>query len=171
MRKRSIMSNFVSPTRAVFSNKPYLLLAIVIASAVWIVLNVFDQVLFFSPVLAFYIPDYAVAGFAISNIATALMGIVVSMIVYAVRNTKSRMGASFYPGPTLGIFSSACASCTSIGLFLVSTFGAAGVATSAFITNYQIPIRLISIGLLIWAYYSVCRKLTTSCSTDIPKKD
>jgi hypothetical protein len=31
------------------------------------------------------------------------------------------------------------------------------------LTNHQIPIRVISILLLIWAYYSISRKLTRSC--------
>ena len=157
--------------KMVFSNRVYVFTAIISAVVFWIFLNVFDQTLFFSPFVKFYLPDYAVLGFIVSNITAALLGVVISMNIYALRHTKSKIGAPFFSGSAAGIVSSACASCTSIAFFLVSTFGAAGAVTSAFITNYQIPIRLISIGLLIWAYYSVHRKLVTSCSTDIQKKD
>jgi len=48
--------------------------------------------------------------------------------------------------------------------FLVSTLGAAGVTASNFLSNFQIPLRLLSIGLLAWAYYSVSGELMKSCT-------
>jgi hypothetical protein len=154
---------FVRATRTVFSSKAYDGIAIGSAILLWVFLNMFDQLLFFSPVPTFYLPSYAIPSFIISNITAGLFGLVISMNIYALRHAKAKPGASFLSGSTLGIASSACVGCSSAGFFLASTFGAAGAATSAFVTNYEIPLRLASIALLIWAYYAVCRKLTSIC--------
>jgi len=149
----------------VFSNRTYAALSVAVAAAFWIIFNVLDGLLFFSPVVTFYypLPEDSVPGFILSNITAALVGIVVSMNVYIFRNQKLRFGTSFFSGSTLGTVSSMCASCSSIGFFLVTTFGAAGVLASSFMTNYQLPLRLVAISLLIWAYYSAHRQITTSC--------
>ena len=151
--------------RLVFSNRTYAALSVAVAAAFWIIFNVLDGLLFFSPVVTFYypLPEDSVPGFILSNITAALVGIVVSMNVYIFRNHKLRFGTSFFSGSTLGTVSSMCASCSSIGFFLVTTFGAAGVLASSFMTNYQLPLRLVAISLLIWAYYSAHRQITTSC--------
>jgi hypothetical protein len=56
-----------------------------------------------------------------------------------------------------------CASCSSVGFFLVSMLGSAGIAASSFMSNYQLPLRLVAIGLLLWALYSTHRRITASC--------
>lgn len=160
------MSQFSLATKTVFSSKVYLSIATAIAITFWIFLNTFDQILFFSPIVTFYLPTYAIFGFILSDMISILVGIVISMNIYALRH-RSKIDASLFSGPALGIVSGACVSCSSFAFILVSVFGAAGVATSAFLTNYQIPLRLVSIGLLIWAYYSVNRKLAGTCTNRI----
>jgi hypothetical protein len=61
-----------------------------------------------------------------------------------------------------------CVGCSSIGVFLATTFGAAGAATFSFMSNYQIPFRLLAIGLLAWAYYSAHRRIAKSCAVGKP---
>ena len=155
-------------TKMVFSNWPYAAMAAAVAALFWIIFNVFDQLLFFSPVLVFYLPGDAVAGFVLSNITCILMGLVVSMNVYVLRHSKKLKVSlsSLFSGSTLSVLSSTCASCSSIGFILISAFGGAGVTVSAFLTNYQTPLRVVSILLLIWAYYSISKKLTESCKID-----
>jgi len=151
--------------RTVFSNWPYLLITGGTATVFWIVFNVFDQLLFFSPIVIFYLPDDAVIGFILGTLTAILLGIVVSMNVYVFRHSKLKIGfAAFFSGSTVSVLSSTCASCSSLGFLLVSTLGAAGVTASSFLSNYQIPMRLLSIGLLAWAYYSVSRQLMNSCA-------
>jgi hypothetical protein len=70
----------------------------------------------------------------------------------------------FFSGSTLSMISSTCASCSSVGFLLVSTFGGIGVTASTFLSNYQTPLRVISIALLVWALYSASNKLTQSCA-------
>lgn len=159
-------SNATLSARMVFSDKSYVALTIAVAVAFWIIFNVLDGLLFFSPIVNFYypIPQDAIPGFIASNIMAALVGIVVCMNVYVFRNSKAGVSkSSFFSGSTLGTVSSMCASCSSVSFYLATTFGAAGVAASSFMSNYQLPLRLIAVGLLIWAYYSAHRRITKSC--------
>jgi hypothetical protein len=153
--------------RMVFSSKTHVALAVAVATAFWVIFNYFDGLLLFSPTIDFYtpIPSGAIPGFVFSNITAPLVGIVVSMNVYIIRNFRSaKMGTSFFSGSILSTASSMCVGCSSIGVFLATTFGTAGAATSSFMANYQIPFRLLAIGLLAWAYYSAHRKITKSCT-------
>ena len=173
LRSRLLLSSsFLRPSHLFFSFKLvffsywlYIALAGAISSIFWIIFSVFDQLLFFSPIFAFYLPDDALVGFILSTITAVLMGIVVSMNVYIIkhsRNLKLAIG-SLFSGSTLSMISSTCASCSSIGFLLVSTFGGIGVTASTFLSNYQIPLRIMSIALLVWALYSAVDKLTRSC--------
>src|SRR6266487_2710787 len=153
------------PTRMVFSNWPYIVIAAAVVALFWIIFNVLDQLLFFSPVLAFYLPSDAVAGFILSDIMSILMGIVVSMNVYVLRHSKKLKlsVSSLFSASSLSVLSGTCASCSSLGFVLISTFGGVGVSVSTFLTNYQTPLRVISILLLIWAYYTISKKLNEIC--------
>lgn len=148
-------------------------ISVIVFSSFWIIFNVFDQLLFFSPILYFYIPDDAQIGFVITNISAALLGIVVSMNTYVIKTSKLRINkSSLFTGSLLGIVSSACASCSSIGFLIISTFGGAGIIATGFLTNYQIPLRILSIAIMIWALYVVNNKITKSCmlnNSDSPK--
>ncbi len=159
-----IKGRLILSFKMVFSNWIYVLITGGIASIFWIVFNVFDQLLFFSPILIFYLPDDAVVGFILSNITSILLGIVVSMNVYVLKHSKLKISmTSFFSGSTVSVLSSTCASCSSLGFLLVSTFGGAGIAASTFLSNYQTPLRILSLALLIWALYSISNKLTKSC--------
>jgi hypothetical protein len=157
--------SIIISSKLVFSRWPYLVLGGAVTIVFWIIFNVFDQLLFFSPVATFYLPDDAVAGFIISNITAVLAGVVISMNLYVIRHSKGlKVGIlSLFSGSSISVLSSTCASCSSLGFLLISTFGGLGVIASTFLTNYQMPLRVISILLLIWAYYSISRKLTRSC--------
>jgi hypothetical protein len=167
-----LLSSFLRPSHlffsiklVFFSNWLYIALAGAVSSILWIIFSIFDQLLFFSPIFVFYLPDDAITGFILSTITAILMGIVVSMNVYIVEhsgNLKIDIG-SLFSGSTLSMISSTCASCSSVGFLLVSTFGGIGVTASAFLSNYHIPIHIMSIALLMWALYSASKKLTKSC--------
>ena len=160
-------SPLVLPFKIVFSKWSYILIAFATALGFWIVSTSFDQLLYFTPIVFFYLPEDAVVGFILATITSILLGIIVSMNIYIFKNSKMKIKAtSFFSGSSLGILSSTCASCSSLGFLLVSTLGAAGVTASTFLSNYQIPLRLLSIGLLAWAYYSVSRGLIKSCTVN-----
>jgi hypothetical protein len=163
-----IIRAMILSIKIVFNSWTYIAVAGAVASIFWIIFNIFDQLLFFSPVFVFYLPDDAFIGFILSNITAILLGIVVSMNIYVLRHShrSGTIFASFFSGSTISILSSTCASCSSLGFLLVSTFGGVGVTVSTILSNYQMPLRIVSIALLIWAFYSISIKLTKSCSID-----
>jgi hypothetical protein len=142
----------------------YIGLTILVFTLFWIFFNVFDELLYFSPILYFYLPNDAIAGFILSTASALLLGVIVSMNIYLLGNSSIKLDKSLISSSFLTILSSACASCSSIGFVLISTFGSAGIIATAFLTNYQIPLRLVSIGILILALYTVCRRTTNNCT-------
>ena len=161
------MSRFLLTIRIVFGNSFYVVLAIATAVLFWVIFNILDDLLFFSPILVFYLPNDAITSFVLSNVTSMLLGLVVAMNAYIFRHTRTRINkASLFSGSTLSVITSACASCSSLGFFLISTFGSVGLLASTILSNYQIPLRLISIGLLFWATYSASKRLATSCVLD-----
>src|SRR5918992_972970 len=165
-------SMFIS-IKLVFSHWAYIALAGTIATILWIVFNIFEQLLFFSPIVVFYLPEDAINGFILSNITAILLGIVVSMNIYVLKHSRGIKlnAASFFSGSSLGVLSSTCASCSSLGFLLVSTLGGAGIALSTFLSNYQTPLRIVSIVLLLWAYYSVSIRLTRACKIKLDRSE
>lgn len=151
--------------RTVFSKIAYSCIAIAVAIALWTIFNALDGLLLFSPVLTFYypLPADAIPGFFLSIITAALAGVVVSMNIFIIRSRLKPEKSSLLSGSTLGTISSMCAGCSSVGFYLASTFGAAGVAASSFLANYQFPLRLAALALLIVAYYAASKKIVASC--------
>jgi hypothetical protein len=146
------------------SDRLYVAIAAAVFATFWIVLNVFDQLLFFSPVVTFYLPDDAITGFILTNITSVLMGILVAMNMYIFRDSiRLKFDKSIFSGSLLAIASSACASCSSIGFLVTSTFGGFGIVTIDLLTNYQTPLRVISIVILLWALYHVQNKIIKPC--------
>ena len=75
-------------TSVLLNNRVHLAIVVGIAVAFWIAFNVLDQLLFFFPFLDFYLPSDALPTFVLSNVTSVLMGLVVSMNVYILRNLK-----------------------------------------------------------------------------------
>ena len=169
-KKQQTLSNLKTTVplsfKMVFHDRLYIAIAAAVFTIFWIAFNIFDQLLFFSPVVTFYLPDDSTPGFILANITSVLMGILVAMNVYVIRNSKLKLDKSLFSGSILGIASSACASCSSIGFLVISTFGGFGILATDFLTNYQTPLRIISIGILLWALYSVHSKITKPCTFD-----
>lgn len=155
-----ILSSFTQ----VFQNRFYIFLASLIFTSFWIMFSVLGELLFFSPILVFYLPSDAIPVFILSNVISALMGIVLSMNLYVLKNTKVKINKSSFFGSIVGMAAGGCASCSTLGFVLLTSFGAAGVAASTFLSMYQIPLLISSTGLLFWSYYSIHNKLTKSCT-------
>jgi hypothetical protein len=93
------------------------------------------------------------------------MGILVSMNVDAIRHSKLKISRkSLFSGSSLGIMSSVCTSCSSVGFLLISMFGSIGVIATNLLTIYKIPLRIISVAILIFALYTVHKRVLQSCA-------
>src|SRR5919106_5006996 len=76
--------------KLVFYHWTYVTLAGTTATIFWIVFSVFEQLLFFSPIVVFYLPEDAIMGFIFSTITAILLGIVVSMNVYVFEHSRGK---------------------------------------------------------------------------------
>ena len=154
--------------KVVFSIPTYVLITIAIAIPFWILFNVFDQLIFFEPIWIFYLPEDAITGFILTTIVTILIGMLVSINIYVIRHSKLKISrGSLFSGSSLSIISGVCSSCSSVGFLLISTFGSIGIVASNLLTIYQIPLRIISVAILIFALYSIHKKIVRSCVMDL----
>ena len=154
--------------KVVFSIPTYVLIAAAIAIPFWILFNVFDQLIFFEPIWIFYLPEDAITGFILTTMVSILLGILVSMNIYAIRHSRLKISrGSLFSGSSLSIISGVCSSCSSVGFLLISTFGSIGIVASNLLTIYQIPLRIISVAILIFALYSIHKKIVRSCVMDL----
>ena len=71
------------------------------------------------------------------------------------------MSSSIF-GTFVGSAAGAC-SCGPIGFAVSSTFGSVGATTTAFLTNYELPIRIIAITILVITYFTTIKSLKTEC--------
>ena len=150
--------------KVVFSTPTYILIAAAVAIPFWILFNVFDQLIFFEPIWIFYLPDDAVTGFVLMTMISILLGMIISMNVYVITHSKLKISRkSLFSGSSLSIISGVCSSCSSVGFLLISTFGSVGIIASNLLTIYQIPLRIISVAILIFALYSIHKRITQSC--------
>lgn len=155
--------------KIVFSSPVYVMIAAVLTLFFWIIFNMFEQLLFFSPIIIFYLPEDAQTGFMLTNIMSILLGLVISMNIYLIKNSVLNLSKSMFSGTAFGLASSTCASCSSFGFLTVSAFGGFGVLATNFLTNYETPIRIISIAILMYSVYAIHNKITKSCLIDIKR--
>ena len=162
------MSN-ISAIQMVFVNRSYIALAVAISVGFFILFNTLDEYLFFSPILVFHVPLDAVTNFSLSVAITTFLGIVISMNVYMFKKLQVGLkgNSSWLSGSFIATATGACG-CTSLGFAVISTFGGAGILASSFLTNYQIPLKIVSLAILFAAYYYVRKNMIRTC---INRKD
>ena len=162
------MNSIPLSVKVVFSTPTYILIAGAVAILFWILFNVFDQLIFFEPIWIFYLPEDAIAGFILTTVVSILIGMLASMNIYVLRHSKLKIkSGSLFSGSSLSIISSVCGSCSSVGFLLISTFGSVDVIASNLLTIYQIPLRIISVAILIFALYTIHRRITQNCVIDV----
>lgn len=150
--------------KLVFTNFRYIGLSGAIFTAMIIPLSYIAEYLFLKPKITLFVPEYSAFGFVLIIAVSTLTGIVLSMGVYRIvmlKSSKKKMGSGFI-GSMIGASAGAC-SCGSIGFAVISVFGAVGGAATSFLANYEIPLRLLSIAILIATYFYMVRGLTAEC--------
>ena len=92
-----------------------------------------------------------------------LSSLAVSMNIYRVKLIKEtkKIGSSIV-GTIIGASAGAC-SCGPIAFSVITTFGTAGSIASSFLTLYEIPIRLTSIGILGIVIFVTTKSLSREC--------
>ena len=127
------------------------------------------EYLFFEPYLVFYVPEYEILNFLSIFVICALTGLVLSMSIFRIRflqasTKKLRTGIL---GSIVGAGAGAC--CGGIGVALISIFGAVGGVATSILTNFEIPLRIISIAVLIFTYFMIVKDLNRECKVKFDK--
>jgi len=151
--------------KLVFADYRYIILAAAIFVGMLIPLSIISEFIFLEPYIIVHIPSGGEISFFLILVVSALSGLVLAMNVYrinAFRNSpKKKMGGGLF-GSLIGAAAGAC-SCGPIGFAVISTFGVAGGIATAFLANYEIPIRLVAIAILAYTYYATVKSLAVEC--------
>jgi len=127
-------------------------------------LSIISEYIFLEPYIIAHLPEGTEFGLVLIIAVSALSSLVIPMNVYRIRiiqTSKRKISGSVF-GSIIGAAAGAC-SCGPIGFAVISTFGSVGAVTTSFLTNYEIPLRLGAIALLIFVYYTTVRSLKIEC--------
>ncbi len=150
--------------KVVFSNYQYVILASIIFVGLLIPLLIISEYIFLEPYIVGHIAQDREFGFFLIVLVSALSGLVLTMNVYRIkilRTATRKMGGGLF-GSIIGSAAGAC-SCGPIGFAVISTFGSIGGVATAFLTIYEIPLRIGAIALLVFVYYTTTTSLKVEC--------
>ena len=150
--------------KVIFSNFKFLALSLIIFSSMMVLLLLVSEFIFLEPYFVTHIPSGSELGFILIITLSALSALVIPMNLFRItnlKNSKQKMSGSIF-GSIIGSAAGAC-SCGPIGFAMISTFGSVGAIATAFLTNYEIPIRVVAIAILVITYFTTIKSLKTEC--------
>ena len=149
--------------KLVFSNYRYSTISILITLGLFFSLSIVSEYLFIEPYVVFAVYPDTAFNFSLIVIISILAGMVVGMNIFRVRLVKKvrKIGSSI-TGTVIGASAGAC-SCGPIGFSIITTFGTTGSIASSFLTNYEIPLRLISIAILVLVLWTTLKSVSKEC--------
>ena len=147
----------------IYSNPSYILILIGIFFLLFIPLIIISEFLFFEPFLVFSIYPETTLSFSLIVTLSLFSAFAVSMNIYRVKLIKEtkKIGSRII-GTIIGASAGAC-SCGPIAFSIITTFGTAGSIASSFLTVYEVPIRLTSIGILVIVIFVTTKSLSREC--------
>jgi len=154
----------IQTIKLVFTNFKYLVLSFSIFVTMLIGLLIMSEYIFLEPYVVSHIPSGTEFGFVLIVMISALSALVLPMNIfriYILKSSKQKMGGGVF-GSIIGAAAGAC-SCGPIGFAVISTFGSVGATATAFLTNYEIPIRIIAIAILSITYFTTVKSLKVEC--------
>jgi hypothetical protein len=153
--------------KLIFFNLQFFGLSLLIFSSLMLVLLYISEFIFFQPYFVTHIPSGSELDFFLIVLLSVLSALVIPMNLYRItnlKNSKQKMSGSVI-GSVMGSIAGAC-SCGPIGFAVISTFGSVGATATAFLTNYEIPIRIIAILILGVTYFTTIKSLKSECKVN-----
>ena len=147
-----------------FSRYPYVILAGIIFVCMFIPLSILSEFLFIEPFVIFHIIEDRITSFVLIVSISFMSAIVIPMNIYRIRTLRKSTAkiSGGIVGSIIGASAGIC-SCGPIGFSIISTFGMVAGTATAFLTNYEIPLRLASLGLLCLVYYTTVKSISIEC--------
>jgi len=150
--------------KLVFSSYHYVILAAIVFASMLIPLSILSEFIFTEPFFIINITESSSISFMLILGVSIMSAIVIPMNVYRIKTlqkSSSKIGGSVI-GSIIGASAGIC-SCGPIGFSLISTFGTVAGTATAFLTNYEIPLRVGSIAILCLVYYTTTRSISSEC--------
>jgi hypothetical protein len=157
----------VQTIKLVFSNFKYIILATSIFVPMLIGLLILSEYIFLEPYVVSHIPSGSEFGFVLIVILSSLSALVIPMNIFRInilKSSKQKMGGGIF-GSIIGAAAGAC-SCGPVGFAVISTFGSVGATATAFLTNYETPIRFLAIAILVVTYFTTVKSLKIECKVN-----
>jgi len=129
-------------------------------------LSILSEFLFIEPFFVIHVIEDRAFGFTLLVAISFMSAVVIPMNIYRIRTLQkstTKIGGSLL-GSIIGASAGIC-SCGPIGFSIISTFGTVAGTATAFLTNYEIPLRLVSLGLLCLVYYTTAKSISVECKT------
>ena len=129
-------------------------------------LSILSEFLFIEPFFVFHVIEDRIFNFTLLVGISFMSAVVIPMNIYRIRTLQkstAKIGGSLL-GSIIGASAGIC-SCGPIGFSIISTFGTVAGTATAFLTNYEIPLRLVSLGLLCLVYYTTTKSISVECKT------
>ena len=148
----------------VFSSYPYVLVAGIIFVCMFIPLSILSEFLFIEPIFVIHVIEDRAFSFTLLVAISFMSAVVIPMNIYRIRTLQkstTKIGGSLL-GSIIGASAGIC-SCGPIGFSIISTFGTVAGTATAFLTYYEIPLRLVSLGLLCLVYYTTAKSISIEC--------
>ena len=144
----------------------HVMLAITIFVCMFIPLSILSEFLFIEPFVIFHVIEDRIVSFALIVFISLMSAIVIPMNIYRIRTLQKSMTkiSGSVLGSIIGASAGIC-SCGPIGFSIISTFGTVAGTATAFLTNYEMPLRLASLGLLCMVYYTTAKSISFECKT------
>ena len=155
----------IQTIKLVYSNFKYVVLASTIFVSMMIGLLILSEYIFLEPFVVAHLPSGSELGFVLIVMISVLSALVIPMNVFRInilKSSKRKMGGGIF-GSIIGAASGVC-SCGPVGFAIISTFGSVGATATAFLTNYEIPIRIIAIAILAVTYFTTVKSLKVECN-------
>ena len=147
-----------------FSSYSYVLLAGIIFVSMLIPLSILSEFLFIEPFFVIHVIEDRTFSFTLLVAISFMSAVVIPMNIYRIRTLQkstTKIGGSLL-GSIIGASAGFC-SCGPIGFSIISTFGTVAGTATAFLTYYEIPLRLVSLGLLCLVYYTTAKSISIEC--------
>ena len=142
----------------------YAILSVIIFVCMFVPLSIISEFLFVEPFIIFHVIEDRVTSFVLIVSISLMSAIVIPMNIYRIRTlqTSTTKISGGIVGSIIGASAGIC-SCGPIGFSIISTFGMVAGTATAFLTNYEIPLRLASLGLLCLVYYTTVKSISIEC--------
>jgi uncharacterized membrane protein YraQ (UPF0718 family) len=130
----------------------------------FIPLSILSEFLFIEPLFVIHVIEDRAFSFTLLVAISFMSAVAIPMNIYRIRTLQkstTKIGGSLL-GSIIGASAGIC-SCGPIGFSIISTFGTVAGTATAFLTYYEIPLRLVSLGLLCLVYYTTAKSISIEC--------